>query len=560
MTSLLGICIFLGLSILCLVFLYVFLMLLRGCFHIFIPKSWGDGIKGRPFVLSLGITAVLFSDTTNQVIRGASNIFLESMRAFGDSVSRTLSLLMIDPTALDDVEVLRQDFTGVYSTVINQSLGLIYSVSFPALLAAFAVFVLLANALSAQANGGDSSQLVRVINWYKALDPMRRSRLTLGMAVLLGAYLSIAAVLSIPWLYDIDEPNPQEEGLLRVRLDSTAMPKDDWEEQWNKDLFEPEFLQPITQALDAVAVGKQSNTTATAELAAATTTQQVGADITLVTQDYVKNVKQRISSLESNWTSLKDEASKRRKRALESAISAYKSYRDKNLSDRERQKFQDDLVNWYSNQVQNIDKRMSYFLSGVRWEKAELRRWAVEAGNSLRRGNSPRSPYIDEDYDVGDAMLDYSEPPSPRNPSNIGIFGISAQWLIDTRSYTIALLFGMIGFGLVGSAVSRSLSPLQKDASIVSSRGTFDVMLVGVSASIIIFLASQGGLAIFASGETQPNGYILFLAALLGAAYGDRVWEAARERFFEQLKGQDSTPRDKADSSKKADDSPEAQG
>jgi|GEM_PF-3929353 len=552
MTSLLGICIFLGLSILCLIFFYLFLILLRGCFRIFIPKGWGDGIKGRPFVLSLGITAVLFSDTTNQVIRGASNIFLESMRAFGDSVSRTLSLLMIDPTAIDDVEVLRQDFTGVYSTVINQSLGLIYSVSFPALLAAFAVFVLLANALSAQGNGGDNSQLVRVINWYKGLDVMRRSRLTLGLAVLLGAYLSIAAVLSIPWLYDIDEPNPQEEGLLRVRLDSSAMPKDDWEEQWSKELFEPEFLQPITQALDAVAVEKQSNTAAT--------TQQVGADIALATQDYVKNVKQRMSSLESNWTSLKDEASQRRKRALESAISAYKSYRDKNLSDRERQKFQDDLVNWYSNQVQNIDKGMAYFLSGVRWEKAELRRWAVEAGHSLRRGNSPRSPYIEEDYDMGDAMLDYSEPPSPRNPSNIGIFGISAQWLIDTRSYTIALLFGMIGFGLVGSAVSRSLSPLQKDASIVSSRGTFDVMLVGVSASIIIFLASQGGLAIFASGQTQPNGYILFLAALLGAAYGDRVWEAARERFFEQLKGQDTTSRDKADSSKKADDSSEVQG
>lgn len=555
MTSLLGIFVFLVLSILCVALFYLLLLLVRGCLRIFIPKSWSEGISGRPFVVALGVTAFLFWDTTNQLIRGLFSIFFESLRAFGDSVSRSFDVLMADPGAPQSVEFLRQDFSGVYSTVINQSLSFVYSISFPAVLAAFAVFVLIANALSSPDSKGQevdksTSLIIRIIEWYKNLDPLRRSRLTLGLAVLSGAYLSIAAVLSIPWLYDIQEPNPQEEGLLRVRLDSSAVSKDNWEEQWKGELFEPDFLQPVSEVLEGVeGIGE----TATAE-------DSNEVDPFAGAKAYVKDVELRISNLESKWTSLKDRAIQRRKKALESAISAYKSYRDKNLSDRERQKFRDDLVNWYSNQVQNIDKQMSYFLSGVHWEKAELRRWAVEAGQSLKRGNLARAPYIEGDYDISEALVDYSEPPSPRNPSNIGLFGISAQWLIDTRSYTIALLFGMIGFGLVGSAVSRSLSPLQKDSTIVSSRGTFDVMLVGVSASIIIFLASQGGLAIFASGETQPNGYILFLAALLGAAYGDRVWEAARERFFEQLEVAGSKQDKAADAEQKPVDSTEAKG
>ena len=60
---------------------------------------------------------------------------------------------------------------------------------------------------------------------------------------------------------------------------------------------------------------------------------------------------------------------------------------------------------------------------------------------------------------IEDSFRNPRRPPTPRDITGIGMLSFFAQWLIDMRSYTVALLWGMIGFGLIGSVVSRALSP-----------------------------------------------------------------------------------------------------
>ena len=57
------------------------------------------------------------------------------------------------------------------------------------------------------------------------------------------------------------------------------------------------------------------------------------------------------------------------------------------------------------------------------------------------------------------------------------------------------------------------------------------VMIRGRSAAVVVFLAVKGGLAVFTTGETEPNPYVLFFTVLVGAALTGQVWQWARNRL-----------------------------
>jgi hypothetical protein len=52
---------------------------------------------------------------------------------------------------------------------------------------------------------------------------------------------------------------------------------------------------------------------------------------------------------------------------------------------------------------------------------------------------------------------------------------------------------------------------------------------------MVIFLAVEGGLSIFAAGEKEPNGYILCFACLVGAVFSEHVWQWARVQLLAKL-------------------------
>jgi hypothetical protein len=122
--------------------------------------------------------------------------------------------------------------------------------------------------------------------------------------------------------------------------------------------------------------------------------------------------------------------------------------------------------------------------------------------------------------------------PPPERPdlgSNLGPFSYVASWLLRTESLPLAQIVGMLGFGLLGSAVSsfvRQGTRRQPDGELVKDLPT--LIIRGATAAVVVFLAVKGGLAIFASGTGEPNSYVLLLTCLVAAAFSEDVWKAAR--------------------------------
>jgi hypothetical protein len=100
----------------------------------------------------------------------------------------------------------------------------------------------------------------------------------------------------------------------------------------------------------------------------------------------------------------------------------------------------------------------------------------------------------------------------------------------------------MLGFGLLGSAIStfvRSgarMEPLSLTSELVS------VLVRGLSAAVVVFLAVKGGLAVFASADAEPNAYVVFFTCLIGAVFSEDVWSWARSKFLDSLRGKPSAP------------------
>jgi len=110
-----------------------------------------------------------------------------------------------------------------------------------------------------------------------------------------------------------------------------------------------------------------------------------------------------------------------------------------------------------------------------------------------------------------------------------------------------------LGFGLLGSAVStfvreqvkrRPDDPLVEDLT--------GMVIRGLSAAIVVFLAVVGGLAVFGS-SSDPNPYVLLLTCLIGAVFSEDVWNWARRRLGDSL-GEKGSPDAKPDAGAKVKD------
>ncbi len=64
------------------------------------------------------------------------------------------------------------------------------------------------------------------------------------------------------------------------------------------------------------------------------------------------------------------------------------------------------------------------------------------------------------------------------------------------------------------------------------------VIIRGLSAAIVVFLAALGGLAIFSNADAsqamEPNPYALFLTCLAAAVFSEDVWLRVRNRLRDQ--------------------------
>lgn len=285
--------------------------------------------------------------------------------------------------------------------------------------------------------------------------------------------------------------------------------------------------------------------------------------------------------------------------AISLALNEYSTGIINRKGNRERAQHFLDLTNWVSLWSGYYGNRLNTCSAEVGWVDQLCQLWANNLRLQILSGREDTAPerlsyetlvnVIGQsgrrciptpapDDEANNRMLPSSSAPQ-RLPlgSNLGAFRPLAFWLVTLESLPLALITGLVGFGLLGSACStfvRERVQKKREGQTdfeAETKGPIvadlaGVVIRGVSAAIVVFLAVEGGLAVFASAGSEPNPYVLLLTCLVAAVFWEMVWRAVQRRFAEQLEaeakppweGDKSTPEDKAGGSPQDEESPGA--
>jgi hypothetical protein len=276
----------------------------------------------------------------------------------------------------------------------------------------------------------------------------------------------------------------------------------------------------------------------------------------------------------SGWSITRDEILKVR----EDFVSGLRKKRDDNISlavisyqvenidrkgGRESGQYFLDLKNWYNRTLGTMAREISDYTDAVNSMEVFWKQISSPLLESLNEKNADETPEARAKRITGGFVSgiqsssngitvllsqikipSHQEDPMPQRRtlgSDLGIFSWLASWILRTESLPLALIVGMIGFGLLGSASStfireradqKSGQPLVRDLT--------GVIIRGLSAAILVFLAVEGGLAVFgvaSSGPSpEPNPFVIFLTCLVAAVFSETVWNAASERLCDALR------------------------
>lgn len=214
------------------------------------------------------------------------------------------------------------------------------------------------------------------------------------------------------------------------------------------------------------------------------------------------------------------------------AINQFRTVMLQAVPKKQKEKYKIDLSTWYK---RSHDRQLRYLEDcKTRLDQDDY----LNSVLSLRQavGDTPTLSMLNAF--TGRLAFKYQPPPQlPRRPEpsdNLGIFGIFAKWLVNTPSYAFALIVG-----LLGAAAATYLQQRTKDGNPldISFHEVGRIIIKGITASVVVFLAVKGGLAIFGANDDEDiNAYVLFFAVLVAAVYSDAVWAWARTKLLDLLK------------------------
>lgn len=500
--------------------------------------------------------------------------------------------------------------------VLNGILSDLQAVPFNRLVCFLAIWALVSFLLddSAAPSGPSERGLSSLRKIYINRDrPIVRNAVFFGILGF-SAYLSMAAILAIP---ELEEKNVayQEIGIekLKVQLNDAANSLNDF-----KAKFEIPAIKEVEDKLAKLAVKQPERTTekgttalplntnteialntssnANGNLANTLTNSNTGPtggsvnstrsnagaqevkapDFTEEDLSYIKSYfagdQSRTADLIAKYEGFLQRAKNQQNAERQNAQQNYELGSIVGKGNKERVKYFLNVTNWFNQQasrrnqyvsdcfraVQDVDKswqRFSAALSRNRDSAEDILDQLEVVSLSIEAADRGCSYSVDDEKVLATGQM--PERLKLGEGSDLGIFYFFAFWLLKTESLSFALITGLLGFGLLGSACStfirertetRALQRLTQVASHengVLVNDLTEVVVRGVAAAIVVFLAMVGGLAIFSTGNGQPNSYVILLTCLVAAVFSEAIWKRVQieldNRLSQRLGGDGSS-------------------
>jgi hypothetical protein len=233
-----------------------------------------------------------------------------------------------------------------------------------------------------------------------------------------------------------------------------------------------------------------------------------------------------------------------------SALAAVSAYSLENIERRgSREEAQHFLFirSWYDEKASSHRAALRRCSEGIQRFRTALLDWNAAVGSLLRNTAEAETVFesklklrglradVSFHFEVCAKPFSISVPSAPALGNSLGPLRFVAAWLLNAASVPLALIVGMLGFGLLGAMIStfvkERIEAVHKNEALhyehVFVRDLAGVLLRGLSAAIVVFLAVQGGLAVLSGADSDPNPYVLLLACFVAAVFSERVWESA---------------------------------
>jgi hypothetical protein len=383
----------------------------------------------------------------------------------------------------------------------------------------------------------------RLYRYIKALSPAHRHGIVLTCVFLTGAYLSIAAIVAIPWMH---EEKPLS-GLSREGLEKIL------------DGILSSAVQPAAPANTVPVVPDDPFAPLSEYLANRAKTTNAFDPIAFQLNVTIANGKEARAKGVGRLQQMPAQISKRAAQMKQAAMSAFDLETATLMSNQERGYFMKEIQRSVSADLQKLEAAQSNCANALLESDKQFRDFsqASIAILSVAGSSNPTESDRASDQQMKVALL--AQPlenasrasravrescvtpefqqtvyAAPVAGSGWGPFGLVARWLLQTKSIPLALITGMLGFGLLGSAIATFVRGGERGQVSLAAEVT-SVLVRGLSAAVVVFLAVKGGLAIFSASENEPNAYVVFLTCLVGAVFSEDVWNWAHSKFLDNL-------------------------
>jgi len=530
----------------------VLIFIFRGWARVFISeRSWqifGSNLAAR--LLGLGVVTYLFPKGVVSLFTAPVVLSVQLISDLSQIVKRLGEHRMPDAGSPDQIFARAAWVVESVGVELSKALTrLLEMLPLNEVIFALALWILIGQLLSgssASSSGGKPAN-IRIVAFLKAMKEPHARIAALAVLFVAGTYMSTAAIVAIPWM----QADKGQTSFTSDRLEKALEP-----------------LKPKPTEADPTPTPVSEDQFKNIETAFLEARSRVESDpgfkqATVPPAFFLADVGRIVSNAKQNWDNavtyrnqLRDEAIQKRRDVVREALVLFEGGTAVPINSQERAQFFHDIQRLAHEQVQETQRLFRECDRKIAEADKQLQQVAAEISGALKVSAEKTAVAYSQaqgrlrvmDQATSSAVRECNQPAVPqlyvavREPGQgWGPFAVVARWLLRTHSQELALITGMFGFGLLGSAVVTFVRPRPADQGARKMFGSVSgevasIIARGLSAAIVVFLTVKGGLAVFAGNEAQPNAYVLFFTCLVGAVFSEDVWAWARKKLAELFK------------------------